>query len=102
MTRQPSTSTPFPYTTLFRSARLAELGLDRLAGVTLAPPQPYARFLSLEGGAAAVVTDSGGVQEETTALGVPCFTLRKNTERDPKSTRLNFSHSQNSYAGFCF
>jgi len=62
-------------------ARLAELGLDRLAGVTLAPPQPYARFLSLEGGAAAVVTDSGGVQEETTALGVPCFTLRKNTER---------------------
>jgi UDP-N-acetylglucosamine 2-epimerase (non-hydrolysing) len=49
--------------------------------VLLLEPQPYRRFLSLEAGAAAVVTDSGGVQEETTALGVPCFTLRDNTER---------------------
>ena len=45
------------------------------------PPLPYVGFLSLQAGAAAVVTDSGGIQEETTALGVRCFTLRDNTER---------------------
>lgn len=61
--------------------RLATLGLDSISGVHFVAPQPYGRFLSLEAGAAAVVTDSGGVQEETTALGVPCFTLRDNTER---------------------
>lgn len=49
--------------------------------VRLIEPQGYLRFLSLEATAAAVVTDSGGVQEETTALGVPCFTLRTTTER---------------------
>jgi UDP-N-acetylglucosamine 2-epimerase (non-hydrolysing) len=42
---------------------------------------PYIRFMSLVAGAAAVVTDSGGVQEETTVLGVPCLTARPNTER---------------------
>jgi UDP-N-acetylglucosamine 2-epimerase (non-hydrolysing) len=42
---------------------------------------PYRRFLSLETKAAGVVTDSGGIQEETTVLGIPCFTLRDNTER---------------------
>lgn len=61
-------------------ARLAALQLDR-GRVQLIDPQPYNRFLSLEADAAAVVTDSGGVQEETTVLGVPCFTLRENTER---------------------
>jgi UDP-N-acetylglucosamine 2-epimerase (non-hydrolysing) len=61
-------------------ARLAELSLDH-GRVQLVDPQPYNRFLSLEAEAAAVVTDSGGVQEETTVLGVPCFTLRENTER---------------------
>ncbi len=49
--------------------------------VLVTPPLPYVDFLSLEAGAAAVLTDSGGVQEETTVLGVPCFTLRDNTER---------------------
>ena len=49
--------------------------------VILATPLPYRQFLSLQTGAAAVVTDSGGIQEETTALGIPCFTLRDNTER---------------------
>jgi UDP-N-acetylglucosamine 2-epimerase (non-hydrolysing) len=44
-------------------------------------PLPYTSFLSLQTGAAAIVTDSGGIQEEATALGVPCFTLRENTER---------------------
>ena len=44
-------------------------------------PVGYLEFLSLEADAAAVLTDSGGIQEETTYLGVPCFTLRDNTER---------------------
>lgn len=49
--------------------------------VRLLEPQSYMRFLSLLLGASAVLTDSGGLQEETTVLGVPCFTLRDNTER---------------------
>jgi UDP-N-acetylglucosamine 2-epimerase (non-hydrolysing) len=44
-------------------------------------PLPYRQFLSLESDAAGVITDSGGVPEETTVLGVPCFTLRDQTER---------------------
>jgi UDP-N-acetylglucosamine 2-epimerase (non-hydrolysing) len=55
--------------------------------ILLTEPLPYRRFLSLEAEAAAVVTDSGGVQEETTALDVPCFTLRAETER-PITERL--------------
>jgi UDP-N-acetylglucosamine 2-epimerase (non-hydrolysing) len=62
-------------------ARIAALGIVPSDRLVLTDPQPYGRFLSLESEAAAVVTDSGGVQEETTALGVPCFTLRDNTER---------------------
>ena len=61
--------------------RLGTLGLDGTEGVTLAEPAGYLDFLSLEMDAAAVLTDSGGIQEETTWLGVPCFTLRDNTER---------------------
>lgn len=51
------------------------------AGVRLIEPLPYVRFMSLVGGAAAAITDSGGIQEETTYLGIPCLTLRENTER---------------------
>jgi UDP-N-acetylglucosamine 2-epimerase (non-hydrolysing) len=49
--------------------------------VRLIDPVGYVEFLSLVASAAAVLTDSGGIQEETTYLGVPCFTLRDNTER---------------------
>jgi UDP-N-acetylglucosamine 2-epimerase (non-hydrolysing) len=51
------------------------------AGVKLVDPLPYVRFMSLVTGAAAAITDSGGIQEETTYLGIPCLTLRENTER---------------------
>lgn len=61
--------------------RLAEAGIEAPPGVLLGDPLPYLAFLSLHAGAAAVVTDSGGVQEEATALGIPCFTLRAGTER---------------------
>jgi UDP-N-acetylglucosamine 2-epimerase (non-hydrolysing) len=65
-------------------ARLAEDGgLASLeeAGVACIEPVPYLEFLSLQAGAGAIVTDSGGVQEEASALGVSCFTFRPNTER---------------------
>jgi len=61
-------------------AAMARAGLDA-PRVTLLPPVGYLDFLSLQQGASAVLTDSGGVQEESTFLGVPCFTLRDNTER---------------------
>jgi UDP-N-acetylglucosamine 2-epimerase (non-hydrolysing) len=51
------------------------------AGVKLLDPLSYIRFMSLVTGAAAAITDSGGIQEETTYLGIPCLTLRENTER---------------------
>jgi UDP-N-acetylglucosamine 2-epimerase (non-hydrolysing) len=54
-------------------------GLERDCRIT--EPLDYLDFLCLERSAAAVLTDSGGLQEETTILGVPCFTLRQNTER---------------------
>lgn len=66
------------------AARLAELGLAgelEAAGIRLVEPMPYIRFMSLVTGAAAAITDSGGLQEETTYLGIPCLTLRENTER---------------------
>jgi UDP-N-acetylglucosamine 2-epimerase (non-hydrolysing) len=56
-------------------------GIDLAPGITVVDPVGYLDFLSLEADAAAVLTDSGGVQEETTYLGVPCFTLRDSTER---------------------
>ena len=55
--------------------------LDRLTRLRLVPPLGYIDFLALQSHAAMVLTDSGGIQEETTVLGVPCLTLRENTER---------------------
>jgi UDP-N-acetylglucosamine 2-epimerase (non-hydrolysing) len=64
-------------------ARIEAAGLsDQLKGGMLAlPPVGYLDMVGLMDGARLVLTDSGGIQEETTALGVPCITLRENTER---------------------
>lgn len=65
--------------------RIEEHGLADLAegagGLTVTEPLGYVDFLRLMDGAGAVLTDSGGIQEETTALGTPCLTLRDSTER---------------------
>ncbi len=60
---------------------LAAAGLFDHPGIRAVAPLGYLDFLGLVNGAAAVITDSGGVQEETTVLGVPCLTVRPNTER---------------------
>jgi len=60
--------------------RIAEFGIN-VARLHLLEPLPYIEFLALQRRALAVITDSGGIQEETTYLRVPCITLRNNTER---------------------
>ncbi len=66
------------------ASRIQEAGLSALVeppAFRILPPISYLEMLGLLKGAKFVVTDSGGLQEETTALGVPCMTLRENTER---------------------
>jgi UDP-N-acetylglucosamine 2-epimerase (non-hydrolysing) len=77
------------------------LRLRELAGATnqdgrlvMMPPLPYLEFLALQRGATMVITDSGGIQEETTFLGVPCLTVRENTERP-----VTISHGTNQLVG---
>ena len=54
---------------------------ESAAGVTLLEPLPYIQFMNVVTGSKMVITDSGGLQEETTYLDIPCLTLRENTER---------------------
>ncbi len=65
--------------------RLEQSGLlkrvEAMPGMKLTPPLGYLDFLKLMSAAKLVLTDSGGIQEETTVLGVPCLTMRENTER---------------------
>lgn len=65
--------------------RLARFGLDKLlqsaSGIRRLPPLGYIEFLALTSQARVIVTDSGGLQEESTVLGIPCLTMRPNTER---------------------
>ena len=60
--------------------RVEQFGIN-IQKLHLLEPLPYIEFLALQRRAAVVITDSGGIQEETTYLGVPCLTLRSNTER---------------------
>jgi UDP-N-acetylglucosamine 2-epimerase (non-hydrolysing) len=62
-------------------ARLREFGITVPNSIRVLDPLGYLDFLRLWGNARLVLTDSGGLQEETTALGIPCLTLRENTER---------------------
>jgi UDP-N-acetylglucosamine 2-epimerase (non-hydrolysing) len=64
------------------------------APIALLPPQGYLEMVGLLAGARVVVTDSGGIQEETTALGVPCLTMRENTERP-----ITVEHGTNTIVG---
>jgi UDP-N-acetylglucosamine 2-epimerase (non-hydrolysing) len=80
--------------------RFQEAGLGNLAredsgsGIRVVPPLGYLQFLHLQSEATCVITDSGGVQEETTVLGVPCLTLRESTERP-----VTVSHGTNTVVG---
>ena len=60
--------------------RIKEFGIG-VEGLHLLEPLPYIEFLALQSRATVVITDSGGIQEESTFLGVPCLTVRSNTER---------------------
>jgi UDP-N-acetylglucosamine 2-epimerase (non-hydrolysing) len=75
-------------------ARLQESSLPLPAAVHLVEPLGYLDFLSLQRVAAMVITDSGGIQEESTYLGVPCLTVRDNTERP-----VTISHGTNQLVG---
>ena len=82
---QVSQSTPLIFPLHPRTeSRISAAGLEALlaeSAITTIPPQGYLEMLGLMKDARVVLTDSGGIQEETTALGVPCITLRENTER---------------------
>jgi UDP-N-acetylglucosamine 2-epimerase (non-hydrolysing) len=69
---------------------LSSAGLLDIPSLRVIEPLGYVPFLSLVRGAAVVITDSGGIQEETTILGIPCLTVRPNTERP-----ITISHGTN-------
>jgi len=65
---------------------IQEFGLQA-DGIQIMDPMSYLEFLSMQCRATVVITDSGGIQEETTYLGIPCLTVRPNTER-PITTEI--------------
>jgi UDP-N-acetylglucosamine 2-epimerase (non-hydrolysing) len=75
-------------------ARLEQSGVAPPAGVRVCEPLPYEEFLGVMAKARLVLTDSGGIQEETTALSIPCLTLRENTERP-----VTLTHGTNRLVG---
>jgi len=78
-------------------ANIERFGLSDLvssARIVLLPPQGYLEMLGLMVNARLVLTDSGGLQEETTALGIPCLTIRENTERP-----ITVEHGTNTMVG---
>ena len=74
-------------------ASMAAAGLRPARQLKVIDPLGYVPFVSLVRGASVVITDSGGIQEETTVLGVPCLTVRPNTERP-----ITISHGTNRLA----
>jgi UDP-N-acetylglucosamine 2-epimerase (non-hydrolysing) len=74
--------------------RLKGAGMSDDSGIRMIDPLGYLEFISLVSAARIVMTDSGGVQEESTFLGVPCLTLRDNTERP-----VTISHGTNTLVG---
>ena len=60
--------------------RIVDSGIE-IGSIQMTDPLPYIEFLALQTKATVVITDSGGIQEETTFLGIPCLTVRENTER---------------------
>jgi len=75
--------------------RIREFGLKPAPGIRMLEPQGYLDFLALTQASGLVLTDSGGIQEETTYLGIPCLTLRANTER-PVTVELGTNRLVNS------
>ncbi len=67
--------------------RMAEFGIPMPEGITVTKPLPYIQTVRLMKTATLVITDSGGIQDETTVLGIPCLTLREHTER-PETIRI--------------
>jgi len=67
--------------------RMAEFGIPMPEGIRVTKPLPYIQTVRLMRTAALVITDSGGIQDETTTLGVPCLTLREHTER-PETVKI--------------
>jgi UDP-N-acetylglucosamine 2-epimerase (non-hydrolysing) len=90
------TAVVFPVHPRTRAGLAAGGQLARLetAGVRCIEPLGYLDFLSLQLGAGAIVTDSGGIQEEASALGIRCYTFRPNTERP-----VTLTHGTNSLMG---
>lgn len=66
---------------------MAEFGIPMPEGITITKPLPYIQTVRLMKTAALVITDSGGIQDETTTLGVPCLTIREHTER-PETIKI--------------